>query len=345
MNVLIKVYGHLTYMLKYLRKYYKEICALITRETFYCTSLQGKADYGITINSDLTISCNCSDLYGFGKLGDFRNQSISEILSNETSSRFRAELASGKLPIIDCVVCQNLHRSKDKFDINKYEIPKSLLLENTVNCNLDCLSCRRKSILKSRTKRSMTPDDIKMISLQFKDMGVKKVYYFNQGEPFMSKNIKEEIQCIKKYNPDIYLIVSTNGQLLDSKDKQAAALLFDHIFFSIHGSDQESISKYQRGADFKRAYLNMKELIELRGSKKKPVIEWKYVLFRWNDKKSLLDKAVVQAKEAKVDILSFWKTTFPAYGISFRYYLGFRYFQEYGVSSWKGREIDFRNRE
>ena len=330
-------------MLKYFRRFSKEICALIAREAFYCTSLQGEANYGITINSDLTVSCNCSGLYGFGKLGDLRNQTINEILSNETSNCFRAELARGKLPIIDCVACQNLHRSKDVPDINKHEIPKSILLENTVNCNLNCLACKRTSILRNRTKRSMTPDDIEFISLQFKDMGVEKVYYFNQGEPFFSDNIKEEIQSIKRYNPDINLLVSTNGQLLDSKDKQTAALMFDHIFFSIHGSDQESISRYQRGADFKRAYLNMKELIELRGSKKKPVIEWKYVLFRWNDKESLLDNAIVLAKEAKVDILSFWKTTFPAYGISYRYYLGFRYFQEYGVSSWKGREIDFRN--
>lgn len=342
MHILIKTYGYLTYLLKYLRRFFKEMRALAAGETFYCTSLQGEADYGIAINSDLTVSCNCSDLYGFGKLGDLRKQNINKILSNEKSNRFRAELAKGKLPIIDCVACQNLHRSKKEFDTTEHKIPTSVLLENTVNCNLNCLSCRRERILTNRTKKCMTLDDLELISLQFKNLGVDKVYYFNQGEPFISNNIKEEIQCIKRHNPDIHLIVSTNGQLLDSRDKQAAALLFDHIFFSIHGSDQESISKYQIGADFQRAYDNMKALIKLRGSSKTPIIEWKYVLFRWNDKKSLLDKATVLAKEAEIDILSFWKTTFPAYGIYYKCFFGLKYFQNYGVRSWKGREIDFR---
>jgi hypothetical protein len=46
------------------------------------------------------------------------------------------------------------------------------------------------------------------------------------------------------------------------------------------------------------------------------------------------------AKAIKIDILSFWPTSNPFYGISWRYRLG--HFNNVGKPSWKGREIDFR---
>jgi hypothetical protein len=50
----------------------------------------------------------------------------------------------------------------------------------------------------------------------------------------------------------------------------------------------------------------------------KPVIEWKYILFRWNDNKLLTSNAIRLAKEAKIDRLSFWFTYSPIYGISWK---------------------------
>ncbi len=48
------------------------------------------------------------------------------------------------------------------------------------------------------------------------------------------------------------------------------------------------------------------------------------------------------AKAIGVDIISFWPTSNPFYGISWRYRLGG--FKDVGVSSWKGREVDFRQK-
>jgi hypothetical protein len=70
------------------------------------------------------------------------------------------------------------------------------------------------------------------------------------------------------------------------------------------------------------------------------VIEWKYVLFNWNDHPAHVRQATEMAKAAKVDILSFWPTSNPFYGISWRYRLGG--FKNVGVACWKGREIILR---
>jgi hypothetical protein len=51
------------------------------------------------------------------------------------------------------------------------------------------------------------------------------------------------------------------------------------------------------------------------------MVEWKYVVFNWNDRERMLVEAVQRAREAKVDGISFWPTVSPFYGFSWRYML------------------------
>ena len=71
-----------------------------------------------------------------------------------------------------------------------------------------------------------------------------------------------------------------------------------------------------------------------------PILEWKYLLFNWNDRRETIERAIELAKEAGVDAISFWPTSNPFWGISWRYRLGL--LNHVGVKSWKGREVDLR---
>jgi hypothetical protein len=73
---------------------------------------------------------------------------------------------------------------------------------------------------------------------------------------------------------------------------------------------------------------------------KMPILEWKYLLFNWNDHPKTISRAIELAKEAGVDLISFWPTGNPFYGISWRYRLGLM--NHIGVKSWKGREVTLR---
>ena len=70
------------------------------------TSLQGESEYNMTINSDLTVSCNCQDYDGSGHIGDLRKNSFEEIFFGATAQKFRDELAKGKIPIPTCSRCE-----------------------------------------------------------------------------------------------------------------------------------------------------------------------------------------------------------------------------------------------
>ncbi len=321
--------------------------ALLTGKRFYCRALRGESQNNIMIHCDLTVSCVCNDQQGSAYLGDIRTQRLAEIFSGERAHYLRRSLARGRLPLLRCIRCNDIRLVRkehaDRY-IYDYHLPSLLAVENTVECNLRCFVCNRELIYKTRKRTAMTLEDVAHVARVIKENNVTMVVYLNVGEPFMSSTIKLELEILRNENPGITLVTSTNGMMLNSDEKREAALYFNHIYFSIDGSTQESIQRYQRNGDFNASYRNMKALVELRNARhaREPVIEWKYVLFGWNDTPPLVSKAISLAREAHVDIISFWPTLVPMHGISLLYYLGLSYARKVGVPCWKGREIDFR---
>src|SRR5258706_10871608 len=84
---------------------WRELRAKISGRGYYCTVLAGDDDYNLTINSDLTVSCNCQDTDGSGHIGDLRKNTFEEIFFVPTAQHFRDELAKGKVPIPTCARC------------------------------------------------------------------------------------------------------------------------------------------------------------------------------------------------------------------------------------------------
>jgi MoaA/NifB/PqqE/SkfB family radical SAM enzyme len=205
-----------------------------------------------------------------------------------------------------------------------HRLPEFVMVENTSACNLRCVSCPREQIRQLRCKTSMSPEDVRNVATELKQAGIKRVAYLNLGEPFLSKTIRQELELIRQINPGIWINTSTNATLIDTDDKREAALLIDKMEVSLDGFSQETAGRYQRGLDFDRAYRNMKVLAEYRDAKgsRRPQIVWKYLLFRWNDRRRYLHRAIEMARQAKVDAILFEKTVSPLHGVSLRSRLG-----------------------
>jgi MoaA/NifB/PqqE/SkfB family radical SAM enzyme len=173
-------------------------------------------------------------------------------------------------------------------------------------------------------------------------LGLKQLFYLNLGEPFLSPTIGQELPLLRQKNPDCRIVTSTNGILLNTDAKREAALNFSHIFFSVHGINDEMSEKYMHRGNFTKAYAAMREMVAYRNARglRQPVLEWKYLLFNWNDHPKTIDRAIEMARDAGLDFISFWPTNNPFYGISWRWRLGMM--NHVGVASWKGREVDLR---
>jgi len=342
------------YTREFLMRYF-QWTAKLRGQRFYCNALAGRSDYNITVNCDLTVSCSCQDYDGSGHLGDLNKNSFKEVFFGPTANRFREELAKGKLPIKTCVRCGDLARAPKATvktaDDQVYAGPKprlpyrGMLLENTVRCNIDCIGCDRESAARIRTNLQMDLAQLSKMADLVNELGLQKLFYLNLGEPFLSPNIGKELPLLRRKNPNTRIVISTNGIILNTDAKREAALYASQLFFSIAGINDEMLKKYEHRGNFEKAYQNIKALAEYRNARglSTPIIEWKYLLFNWNDRRETIERAIEMAKEAGVDAISFWPTSNPFYGISWRYRMGM--LNDIGVGTWKGREVDLRTKE
>jgi uncharacterized Fe-S cluster-containing radical SAM superfamily protein len=323
-----------------------ELLAAVEKKSFYCAALSGESNYNISINSDMTVSCNCQDYSGAGIIGDLQIESLEKVFSSPKAQHFRKCLARGRLPVLICASCSDLrytHPEEARHYSENWQIcTKGIMVENTVTCSYRCTACYRTLLKKTRKTNHMTQEDIRKVAALINVHGIKYMSFFNLGETFAAPDIYEQMQIIRDINPKLTISISTNGILLDTVKKQDAAMLANHILFSIDGTDDHTMKKYQRGASFSRVYENMKLLVAHRNRTGRtfPQIEWKYVLFNWNDRPVMIRKAIELARNAGVDTISFWPTKSPFYGISWRYYYN-AFYKSLGVSTWKGREIHF----
>jgi len=315
------------------------LSARLLSSRFRCNSLEGRAYHGLTINSDLTLTCNCSDYKGEGQLGSLREHSIMELLDGEKASAFRESLRNGRLPIDRCIGCADLERIKKREMDRSIKAPLVILVENSAACNLRCTQCNRKEVHDHRKQQRMSLEDMRIVARAVKETGITRVNFYNLGEPFLSPHIHEELGILKEVNPDLELYCSTNGLLMKGDEKIEGALLFDHIFITLPGGDQASVEKYQKGQDFEQTTQNIADLIKARGRNMRPVLEWKYLLFNWNDNELNITKAMKKAEEIGVDIISFWPTIYPPWGAPYKYHLGLSTTNRLGKLTENGREI------
>ena len=329
--------------IRWMKSRWLELRAKITGRKYDCVALAGESEYNLTINSDLTISCNCQDYDGSGHLGDLRKNSFEEIFFGPVAQKFRDDLAKGKMPIPTCSRCGDLRRLKRGEQPPKPHLPhRGMLLENTVICNVDCVGCAREGAAEVRAKKTMPLAELSQMADLAARLKLERIFYLNLGEPFLSPTICQELPLLRAKNPGAYIRVSTNGILLNTDAKREAALNLSDIQFSVHGISDAMCAKYMMRGSFEKAFDAMRQMAAYRDERglKKPFLEWKYLLFNWNDSPKTISCAIEMAKEIGVDIISFWPTHNPFYGMSWRYHLGL--LNNVGVKTWKGREIFLR---
>ncbi|MCP4196336.1 MAG: radical SAM protein, partial [Proteobacteria bacterium] len=224
------------------RIFERELRAKLAKKKFRCSALSGDSSYNICINADLSVSCNCDDIYGEGRLGSLRHHTFSEVYNGQRAMDFRKSLAKGKIPISKCVQCSELQlvdRQNASDGVERYHLPqKGIMLETNAGCNLSCIGCGRS--YRPLEKQKMTLDELRGVITELADLGIEMLSFFSLGEPFLSSNILDEMKLIRERHPAVVINTSTNGMLVDSEKKRLAALHMDHLTFSIDGCSQET---------------------------------------------------------------------------------------------------------
>ena len=149
-----------------------------------------------------------------------------------------------------------------------------------------------------------------------------RIDFFNYGEAFLHKRAVEMCEYIKTKFPHIYLYTSTNGlAFTEDKVRQLAHSGIDEVTFSIDGSSPDVYAKYRQRGNFDKAIGNLRTLIDekARSGRDVPFVNWRYILFNWNDNDEEMARARTMAAEIGVDRLCWEITDHPEEGFSRRF--------------------------
>jgi hypothetical protein len=279
---------------------------------------------------DGRLVCGCADPYGRRVLGDARSSSISDVWNGGIVTGLRADLnAGGSRFCGDCPLKLPLKEDEAATDrsVNAAPLPSRLYIECTAACNISCTEacCAPETGITRTRQAGMLDVDLFRRVIDETGPSLVRVDFFNYGETFLHKRAVEMCEYIKARFPHIYLYTSTNG--LAFGDEQARRLVhsgIDEVTFSIDGASQDVYVKYRQRGRLDVAIRNLRTMVEekRRSNRDLPFLNWRYILFVWNDSDEEMNRARALAEEIGVDRLSWEITDHPEHAYSRRFVPG-----------------------
>jgi len=187
-----------------------------------------------------------------------------------------------------------------------------LHIEPSWLCNLDCPMCVPKA---QRTSLKDPPYQLELglweaLIMNLKRNGVKEIrtlHIEGRGDPLMHPCPARLCRTFHEAYPLTRIDLTTNGNF--KFDEKLFVSGLNHLRLSIDGARPESYMIYRRQGDFHRAMRFMSDATEARQRLGLDVhIEWKYILFEWNDSDEEILEAYHIANKLGVE-LSFCLTS------------------------------------
>ena len=278
---------------------------------------------------DGRIVCGCADPYGKRVLGDAKTASISEIWTDTTISTLRADLNAGGAKFCgDCPLKLPLRGEAPPMrSLDVGRLPSRMYVECTAACNISCTEacCAPETGITKTRNAGMLDFDLFKNVIDEAGPGLVRIDFFNYGEAFLHKRAIEMCEYIKSRFPHIYLYTSTNGLMFTEESaKRLVHSGIDEVTFSIDGASQESYVQYRQRGKFDIAIRNLRVMAEekRRAHRDVPFLNWRYILFKWNDSDAEMDQARTLATDIGIDRLSWEITDHPESAFSRRFASG-----------------------
>jgi MoaA/NifB/PqqE/SkfB family radical SAM enzyme len=279
---------------------------------------------------DGRVVCGCADPYAKRVLGDARASRLGEIWRGPTASDLRGDINRGGSAFCgDCPLKLPLAPDAEppQRPLDAGALPGRLYIECTAACNISCFqACCAPETGITRTRQAGMLD-FELFTRVVDEAGptLGRIDFFNYGEAFLHKRAVEMCEYIKTRYPHIYLYTSTNGLAFGAdKARRLVHSGIDEVTFSIDGATPETYAKYRRRGRFDVALASIRAMADekARAGRDVPVINWRYILFRWNDSDEEMDLARRLAAEAGADRLCWEITDHPEDSFSRRFTAG-----------------------
>ena len=296
---------------------------------------------------DGRVVCGCADPYGHRVLGDARTSGIRDIWSGPTISGLRQDLNSGGSKFCgDCPL--KLPLKKDQAPrvrgLDAGAFPQRMYIECTAACNISCTDacCAPETGITKTRQAGMLDFDLFKRVVDEAGPSLGRIDFFNYGEAFLNKRAIEMCEYIKSHFPHIYLYTSTNG--LAFTEAQARRLVhsgIDEVTFSLDGATQASYEKYRQRGKLDVALANLRAMADEKRASglDLPFLNWRYILFTWNDSDEEMNRARAMAEEIGIDRLCWEITDHPENAYSRRFVPGLPAFEAIRRETWDDNNL------
>ena len=274
--------------------------------------------------------CGCADPYGKRVLGDVRKASVSAIWTGETASTPARRHQQGRREVLRRLPLK-LPLKKDEAPtvrgLDVGTLPSRLYIECTAACNISCFeACCAPETGITRTRQAGMLD-YELFKRVVDEAGptLGRIDFFNYGEAFLHKRAVDMCEYIKSQFPHVYLYTSTNGLALsEEKARRLVHSGIDEVTFSIDGATPASYARYRQRGNFDLAIRTLRAMADEKRSAGRdvPFLNWRYILFNWNDSDEEMELAQRLAADAGVDRLCWELTDHPENAYSRRFVPG-----------------------
>jgi hypothetical protein len=206
-------------------------------------------------------------------------------------------------------------------------VPRRMYIECTAACNISCTDacCAPETGITRTRQAGMLDFDLFRRVVDEVGPSLNRIDFFNYGEAFLHKRAIEMCEYIKSTFPHIYLYTSTNG--LAFTPEQARRLVhsgIDEVTFSVDGATQASYEKYRQRGRLDVALENLRAMADekRRAGRDLPFLNWRYILFVWNDSEEEMTLARRLAADIGADRLCWEITDHPENAYSRRFVPG-----------------------
>ncbi len=279
---------------------------------------------------DGRLVCGCADPYGRRVLGDARTSSIHGVWSGALVTQLRRDLNAGGSKFCgDCALKLPLKKGEPPVmrPLDAGPLPSRMFIECTAACNISCAqACCAPETGITRTRQSgMLDFELFRRVVDEAAPTLGRIDFFNYGEAFLHKRAIEMCEYFKTSYPHIYLYTSTNGLAFsEPQARRIAHSGIDEVTFSIDGATKESYAKYRQRGQLDVALANLGAMIDekRRCGLDLPFLNWRYILFTWNDSDVEMNLARRMAADLGVDRLCWEITDHPEDSYSRRFVPG-----------------------
>jgi hypothetical protein len=278
---------------------------------------------------DGRVVCGCADPYGHRVLGDLRKGSVRDVWNGPIITRLRQDLNGGGSTFCgDCPLKLPLkHEAPPVRPIDAGPLPGRMFVECTAACNISCTDacCAPETGITRTRQAGMLDFELFRRVIDEAGPALGRIDFFNYGEAFLHKRAIEMCEYIKGKFPHIYLYTSTNGLAFsEAEARRLGHSGIDEVTFSIDGATQETYARYRQRGRLDVALANLRAMADekRRSGRDLPFLNWRYILFAWNDSDQEMNMARTQAADIGVDRLCWEITDHPENAFSRRFVPG-----------------------